>query len=202
MPYITKEDRERIQSIQDNLLCEIATAVRNTQDLRYVIAGLAHTYLSQQSVEMKSVTKRILQMRDEVVSSNTIPFLSDRMRSFLLEFSSDKVGEYNYMITYVIHIYLQLTVGMSYTNINQVIGALEKVKLDFQDVLSGMRVNDPITTIFDHFFGILVCVQMELYHMVARPYENLKLKENGAISELDAIHEKDLKQYGRPHQIM
>jgi len=34
--------------------------------------------------------------------------------------------------------------------------------------------------------GVLDCAKMELYRMVAAPYEDTKIKENGCISELDA----------------
>lgn len=33
--------------------------------------------------------------------------------------------------------------------------------------------------------GILDCVKMELYRMIAAPYEDKKAKENGCISKLD-----------------
>lgn len=33
--------------------------------------------------------------------------------------------------------------------------------------------------------GVLDCAKMELYRMVAAPYENTKQAENGAISKLD-----------------
>jgi len=33
--------------------------------------------------------------------------------------------------------------------------------------------------------GILECAKLELYRMIAAPYEDLKIKENGNISQLD-----------------
>jgi len=39
--------------------------------------------------------------------------------------------------------------------------------------------------------GILECAKLELYRMVAAPYENEKLLENGPISDLDV--ENDLR---------
>lgn len=62
-------------------------------------------------------------------------------------------GELNYIITSLCHKYL-LEKGLSYQNINSVIGVLE-------------------------------CVKLELYRMVAAPYENLKHSQNGNISDLD-----------------
>ena len=41
--------------------------------------------------------------------------------------------------------------------------------------------------------GVLDCAKMELYRMIAAPYENKKKAENGCISELDRIT-KDEKQ--------
>lgn len=33
--------------------------------------------------------------------------------------------------------------------------------------------------------GVLHCVSAEFYRMIAIPYENIKIKENGAITKLD-----------------
>jgi len=33
--------------------------------------------------------------------------------------------------------------------------------------------------------GVLECAKLELYRMVAAPYENVKHEENGSVSELD-----------------
>lgn len=62
-------------------------------------------------------------------------------------------GELNYVITKLLHEVIRKW-GLSYTNLNLVIGILE-------------------------------CVKLEIYRMVAAPYENLKAKTNGNISELD-----------------
>jgi hypothetical protein len=41
--------------------------------------------------------------------------------------------------------------------------------------------------------GVLECVKLELYSQVARPYEDKKKKESGAISELDSISLEDVR---------
>ena len=63
------------------------------------------------------------------------------------------VGEYNYVITKLIHDYIEVN-GLRYKHLNSAI-------------------------------GILQCVQLELYRMVAADYEDIKIEENGFISKLD-----------------
>ena len=40
-------------------------------------------------------------------------------------------------------------------------------------------------TIINAVIGVLSCATMELYRMVAAPYEDVKKTENGSVSELD-----------------
>jgi len=65
------------------------------------------------------------------------------------------VGELNYLITWTCHQYLKMK-GVSYSNINEVIGVLE-------------------------------CAKLEMYRQIASPYEDIKKKDNGAVSELDDV---------------
>ena len=41
--------------------------------------------------------------------------------------------------------------------------------------------------------GVLECVKLELYRMVAAPYEDRKCMENGPISDLDAKSTEDVE---------
>jgi hypothetical protein len=41
--------------------------------------------------------------------------------------------------------------------------------------------------------GILECAKMELFRMVAAPYEQKKRLENGGVSNLDAINMEDVR---------
>ena len=41
--------------------------------------------------------------------------------------------------------------------------------------------------------GVLDCTKMELYRMIAAPYEDKKRLENGAVSELDALSLEDIR---------
>jgi len=41
--------------------------------------------------------------------------------------------------------------------------------------------------------GVLECAKMELYAVVARPYEQKKRMENGPVSELDAKNLEDVR---------
>ncbi len=43
------------------------------------------------------------------------------------------------------------------------------------------------------FIGVLECAKLELYRMVAVPYENKKRMENGPISDLDAKSLEDVR---------
>jgi len=48
-----------------------------------------------------------------------------------------------------------------------------------QKGLKYQRINEAI--------GVLECAKLELYRMVAVPYEDIKIRENGLISELDKL---------------
>jgi hypothetical protein len=39
--------------------------------------------------------------------------------------------------------------------------------------------------------GVLECAKLELYRMIAAPYEDIKKKENGPISALDTEYENE-----------
>ena len=41
--------------------------------------------------------------------------------------------------------------------------------------------------------GVLECAKMELYRMVAAPYEDKKKRENGSVSELDATNLEEVR---------
>lgn len=40
-------------------------------------------------------------------------------------------------------------------------------------------------TTINEVIGVLECAKLELYRMIAAPYENIKHKENGSVSILD-----------------
>ena len=44
-------------------------------------------------------------------------------------------------------------------------------------------------TVINQVIGILECVKLELYRMIAAPYENKKRMENGSVSDLDSNDE-------------
>jgi hypothetical protein len=77
------------------------------------------------------------------------PFL----KSILTEIDGCSAGELNYIITSIIHKWIEKQ-GLKYTNLNAAIGVLD-------------------------------CAKMELYRMIAAPYEDKKIIENGCISKLD-----------------
>jgi len=68
-------------------------------------------------------------------------------------------GDFNYVITKLLHIELEST-GLSYGEINEAVGVLE-------------------------------CAKLELYRMIAVPYENDKIMDNGLISKLDCALNSD-----------
>ncbi len=69
--------------------------------------------------------------------------------------SFDSPGELNYVISRIIHLYLERkTQGINYAKLNEVIGVLE-------------------------------CAKQELYRQIAVPYEDKKKQENGPVSNLD-----------------
>ena len=48
-----------------------------------------------------------------------------------------------------------------------------------------IRSNGLCYPILNEAIGVLECAKLELYRMVAVPYEDIKRKENGPVSELD-----------------
>jgi hypothetical protein len=70
-------------------------------------------------------------------------------------------GELNYVMTKLCHQYIQKK-GLCYANINEVIGAVE-------------------------------CMKMELYRMIAAPYEEEKIDKNGMVTGLDEDLNEDRK---------
>lgn len=42
----------------------------------------------------------------------------------------------------------------------------------------------------NNLIGALECAKLELYRVIAAPYENLKMKENGNVSTLDSDFKK------------
>ena len=75
----------------------------------------------------------------------------------------ESAGELNYLITLLLHEYLIM--GLT--------------------PLSYSRINEVI--------GVLECAKLELYRMIAAPYENKKRLENGPVSELDAIGLEEIR---------
>jgi len=204
MPYIKQDDRDKIHNIQDDILSNIAASIRDTSDLGYVLTAVAYQYLQKEKQHPESnlhpsVVKKIDELKSNV-SYRIVPFLQTSVTNFLHEFHPSSVGEVNYVMTYIIHTYLNM-VSISYTNLNNVIGTIEKLKLDFANSIVNLKGHADQLQMFDAFLGILVCVQMELYHMIARPYENTKILQNGPVSSLDAPHGVDLKKYKRPCQV-
>ena len=57
-----------------------------------------------------------------------------------------------------------------------------------QQELSYATINEAIE--------VLECAKLELYRMIAAPYENKKWKENGHISNIDVSH-PDIDNHGR-----
>lgn len=84
----------------------------------------------------------------------------------------------------------------------------EKVNKSIEDIVSLIgttgELNYVITRLFHKFIlkctlcydmlnsmiGVLECAKLELYRMVAAPYENKKRFDNGCISELDTVDGK------------
>ena len=93
-------------------------------------------------------------------------------------------GHYNYVISYIIHEIL-IREGVSYTRLNRIVGVIERIKAQFLDELSSLRGSADEMEVVDDVVGVMVCIQLELYAVLARPYEDKKMQQNGAVSELD-----------------
>lgn len=83
-----------------------------------------------------------------------MPYIKQEQRERLLnDLVPQDAGELNFIFTSLIAIYLEEK-GLSYQTINDVVGALESCKAEFQ-------------------------------RRVVAPYEDVKIKENGDVYELD-----------------
>lgn len=86
-----------------------------------------------------------------------MPYLPDTQRNDIhddllaagLDFWPENAAELNYIVSELINNFLRQK-GLNYSNVNEMIGALE-------------------------------CCKMELYRVVAAPYEDRKMQENGPV---------------------
>jgi len=73
------------------------------------------------------------------------------------------------------------TMGLSAGEINYFITAFLHDQLEGYSELCYVTIEGAI--------GVLECAKLELYRMIAAPYEDKKRKENGCISNLDGSRE-------------
>lgn len=78
-----------------------------------------------------------------------------------IDFTPENAGELNYLVSELVNNYLRKK-GVSYANVNEMIGALE-------------------------------CCKLELYRVIAAPYEDEKADENGEV--YTALDDEDNDDY-------
>ena len=85
-------------------------------------------------------------------------------------------GDLNYVITTVCHAYIRQA-GISYTNMQNVVGALERLLDDFKAANHRHIGAEQV----DSVVGAIRCAELELYARKIRPYEDLKITDNGDV---------------------
>jgi len=187
MPYITKEDRRKIHRVVGEDLDNIIYAMYNSQDLTQVIFHLIWMYLYQltqvQSTSYRPSKRRVQSLRRILLRYIQAPRLEKWCTTIGMGVKTHP-GHYNYIISYIIHRWLD-RYGISYTCINRVIGILDSIKFQFQEELNHFQGCSIEMEILNDVRGVLTCVQLELYRVIAAPYEDGKAKENGPVSALD-----------------
>lgn len=203
MPYISAVERARIESEVGNEFALIVQKMNEFGDLGFLIAFLTESYiLTTIATENSNLAQSLPRIDAELVGK--LGYRQNAELDFfvtkLVDSLQGELGNYNYAITRIIHGFLQ-KYGMKYNNLNQVVGVVEKVKSEISAALLNFRAYPDSLVKFDNALGLLCCVQMELYRIIATPYENAKMLENGAVSALDEKSQVELKKYGRPVQI-
>jgi len=200
MPYIKDADRQKI--LQHGALLQICEKVETETDLGFIAARLTRSFIQKVLTLDVNVHENVRAVEGKIIertSYRCVFYLNSDVEN-LCALLGVTVGEYNYCITVILHWYLR-TKGVSYARINRIIGVLDRVKFEVESGIATMRGFPDQLAVFDDAVGILGCVMLELYRMIASPYENLKVIENGAVSVLDAAHELDLKTTGHLCQI-
>lgn len=205
MPYIKQSDRDSLNDVTDNALDRIATDLGSCSHLLgYIAARLVSRFL--ESRYEREPNPCLLSFMNSVIHklsyrqcSPDVEFMKQNL-TVLLDNLLDNVGEYNYCITYLFHQFLIIN-GVSYELVNRLVGILDRVKSEIVNEMIQLRAQPEELVLFDDALGILRCVQLELYRIIAVPYENLKLKKNGSVSILDAVHKKEIDKYGRPRPV-
>jgi hypothetical protein len=101
-------------------------------------------------------------------------FLLDSILSQLYDLMPFTVGDMNYMFTWLIHKAV-MDRGLRYVNLNDMRALFEQALVKHREMVG---VNIPVQ-------GVYLCAGDEFYRRIAVPYETLKIKENGVISELE-----------------
>jgi hypothetical protein len=101
-------------------------------------------------------------------------YLLDPILSQLRNLLPFTVGDMNFMFTWLIHMAV-IDRGLRYVNLNDMRALFEQALVKHRAMVG---VNIP-------FQGVCLCAGDEFYRRIVVPYETLKIKENGVISELE-----------------
>lgn len=115
-----------------------------------------------------------------------MPYIDKERRAALLNSGAkpENAGELNFLITTRLTD-MVVSYGASYTTFNQLMGRLERSRLELTTGLGqwadslGMGPIQGFTQI--QILGVLSCVQQEFYRRVVAPYEDQKCRENGDV---------------------
>jgi hypothetical protein len=92
-----------------------------------------------------------------------MPYIKPEKRKNIIncleDLNLETIGDINFTITYLLHGCLKVIV-------------MRMGKISYQDI--------------NELIGVLECAKLELYRQIAAPYEDIKKKENGPVSELDS----------------
>jgi hypothetical protein len=190
MPYITQQDRLRIHGEVGESINALVNEIVHPLDVHQVIYHLMWIYLSkanhkgdQRYPVLEQAIQNLRNLLHHCVRESDFGIWCNDVGGELQAVP----GEFNYIITYLIHHFL-LKLGVSYTRINNMMGIIERTKGEFEKELGQLRGHVDELSIIDDVLGLFVCIQLELYRILAAFYENRKLLDNGPVSDLDQEH--------------
>jgi hypothetical protein len=99
----------------------------------------------------------------------------------VLELPEFNIGDMNFMVTCLLHKAVEDR-GLEYKNLNALMGVLVRVQEECDDTLKFKKVEPDVV---DELKGVYDSIAREFYARIVRPYEDLKIKENGVISALE-----------------
>ncbi len=184
MPYITSKRRDEIFRDAGLSLLEVLDEINTGEKLDYVVAHFVWAYLNKRIENcnghnaLQKLSQDLWQYLVRQIPQVKLQLHCDDIGRCLY----DVAGEFNYIITLLLHQSL-MDIGVRYAHLNHLVGMIERILVDLASCVEEKQSADH--AILDDVYGMLRCVQLEMYRVLAAPYEDEKMEENGQISDLD-----------------